>query len=100
MATDGSNFRLSRVFGRANAQRRLLIELAVVCGSPVLILAVILAMQIRADVRSDTTQNAVRAAKTAVADQLGPEFAGTSAPRPVMEQDEQKALDDLVSRAR
>ena len=97
---DGSNFKLPRVFGRHNSQRRLLIELAVVCGSPVLILAVVLAMQIRSDVRHDTTENAVRAAKTAVADPLGAEFAGASAPRPVMAQEEQRALDELVARAR
>ena len=88
------------MFGRPNAQRRLLIELAVVCGSPVLILAVILAMQIRSDVRRDTTENAVRAAKTAVADPLGAEFSGTDAPKPVLEEADQRALDDFVVRAR
>jgi diguanylate cyclase (GGDEF)-like protein len=100
LATDGSNLRLPRIFGRPTAQRRLLIELAVVCGSPVLILAVILAMQIRSDIREDTTVNAVRAAKTAVADPLGAEFASGSPPRPVMEQNEQRALDEFVQRAR
>jgi len=97
---DGSNFKLPRLFGRHNSQRRLLIELAVVCGSPVLILAVILAMQIRSDVRHDTTVNAIRAAKTAVADPLGGEFTGTAATRPVLRQEDQRSLDELVARAR
>ena len=79
---------------------RLLAELALVCGSPVLILAVILAMQVRSDVRRESAEHAVHAVKASVANPLAAEFKGPQPARPVMRVEEQRFFDAIVASAR
>ena len=90
---------------RPRALRKLLAELALVCGSPVVVLAVVLVAQIQGDVRREATDRTVRAAQTAVADPVASQLraalsTGGGTSRPLMSLDQARALDSLVARAR